>query len=81
MKTQFNFNSFLILVVGALLTFGIKKLDENNTELVKVSTSQTYMVKRMDNLEQKMAEMVLKSDFQSEVNRLNREMEAIKKRP
>lgn len=77
---QFNLNSVFSLVIGALLAFGIKKLDENNTELVKVSATSVYVAKRVESLESKISDMVLKSDFNAEISRLNREIETLKKK-
>lgn len=75
---QLNFNTVLIFAIGALISFGIKKMDEINTEVVKVGTGQSFVVQRLDGVERKLNEMVLQRDFQAEITRLNREVEALK---
>lgn len=75
---QVNFNTVLIFCIGALISFGIKKVDEVNTEVVKVGTGQSFVVQRLDGVERKLNEMVLQRDFQAEITRLNREVEALR---
>lgn len=76
---QLNLNTLLILVVTALLGFGIKKLDENNTALIQLSVTTRQLSEQVSTIKSEVKEMVLKSDFQQEINRLNREIDALRK--
>lgn len=51
LKGQFNFNSVLILVVTALISFGIKKLDESNTRLIELSVRMNAAEGRLSSIE------------------------------
>lgn len=80
MKGHINFNSVLLLLIGALLAFGVKKLDENNTQIIKVGVQQESLMSRVDSLDKKVADTVLKADYQSEILRLYQRIDNLEKK-
>lgn len=78
-QKQLNLNTILILLVGALLAFGIKKLDENNTSLIKLGVTTSHLSSQVSDMRGQVQQMVLKADFDQEINRLNREIDALRK--
>lgn len=48
---QVNFNSVILLCIGALITFGLKKLDEINTNVVKLHVRVDYLESRVSSFE------------------------------
>lgn len=78
MTKQFNLNSALSCVLGVLLTFGLKKIDESNTRLIEGNGKLVALNEKVSALDRKMADMVLKSDFTAEISRLDRELAALR---
>jgi hypothetical protein len=68
-------NTLLLLLIGAVMSWGVKKIDESNTQLIRLSTAQSFMGEEVNKLRTEMKDMVLKADFQAEVSRLTRELE------
>lgn len=81
---KLNVNTIFIGILGALITtfggFALNKIDRTFGEVSKVAEQQTYISAQVTELKQQMKEMVLTRDFQAEINRLNREIDSLKKR-
>lgn len=81
---QFNLNTVLlgvlIAVAGWMGNKAFEKLDTNNTELIKVSQSQQFVVMRLGDLEKRVSGMVAKPDFEKEISRLNHELDSLRNR-
>ena len=50
-KEQLNFNTVLIIIVGALVGFAIKKADEMNTNMIGLGIRVTATERRLNTLE------------------------------
>lgn len=79
MPKQLNLNTVLISMVGGLLAFGIKKLDDNNTSLIELGVTTRHLSSQVSDMRGQVQQMVLKSDFEHEIGRLNREIDALRK--
>lgn len=81
---QINFNTGLIAILIGLLGWlgnkAFEKMDANNTELIRVRQSQEFVVQRLSGLEKQVSETVLRRDFETEISRLNRELDEMKRR-
>lgn len=51
LKEQLNFNTFLILVVGAIVSFGVKKADDANTTLIQLNIRVNQLEQWRGNIE------------------------------
>lgn len=78
MTKQFNLNSLLSCILGVLLTFAVKKIDESNTRLIEGNGKLITLTEKVATLDRKMADMVLRSDFTTEIARLDRELSALR---
>lgn len=74
LKNPFNVNSLLTCGLGVLLTFALRKVDDTNTRLIEGNSKLVTLTEKVTALDRKMADMVLKSDFTSEIARLDREL-------
>jgi hypothetical protein len=50
-REQINFNTVLIILVGGLITLGLKRFDDACTEITKMQEHQGYQDQRMDHVE------------------------------
>lgn len=76
---RWNINTVLISLVGVLLAFGIKKLDDNNTSLIELGVTTRHLSAQVADIRGQVQQMVPKSDFDQEVSRINREIDALRK--
>lgn len=51
LNNQLNFNTILILVIGALLTLAIKKMDEANTTIIQLNLRMGIVESRVNVVE------------------------------
>lgn len=83
-KKTVNINSIFLAILTAMTgaggTFALNKIDRTFGEVSKVAEQQTIIASQVAELKQQMKDMVLTRDFQSEISRLNREIEQLKKR-
>lgn len=82
-KKHLNINTILLTLTLGLLGWGgnkvIEKIDSNNTRLIEVSTSQTFVVQRLSAVENKLVKLVTEEDFKAEINRLQNEVNRLKR--
>lgn len=50
-KEHINFNTVLLLIVGALVTLGVKKADAAFTEITRLQAQQEDLARRVANTE------------------------------
>ena len=52
-----NLNTILVLGLGALMAFGLRKMDENYTALIQVRTQQEIVLKAIPELSARVTQM------------------------
>lgn len=78
MKNQINVNSLLLIIVAALVGFVLKKGDEALTEMVQLRVQQSHFGQRMTEIESKIDQMVLRTEFEDQISALRREVETLR---
>lgn len=72
---QLNFNTVLLLLIGAVMGLLVHKADSANTKLIELGVKQEVVAQQVAELRQQVKDMVPKRDFDAELGRLRREME------
>lgn len=87
MKDQLNLNTLLLSILTALFIWGLNKADQiksqvedSSRRIALITASQDVMAQQVSEVRSQMKDMVLKNEFQSEISKLNKEIESLKKR-